>query len=276
MKGTAVLIALMGLTLGLTAFVAVQSGRPEGRVGGVGGTADVSELVAQGAAHGQQLDRIEAQLEQLERRLAAGERRRSDAAPAARAAPLLDADGNPVAAAVAAGDLEEAVAARVERTLEDKMEQMAARARFRGADGQWKPPIEAVTRELDLNEQQESSLRDVFDRARDEAFALLDERDVNDVSILQRFADDIRESGDIGASTGRFFVRLASENVPGRDQTHLQALEELGSQVKERAGAHLDDRQRQEMEALNLDVFDVKTGYDPIGDYIRQRMEQVE
>jgi len=270
MKATGLLITMMGATLALTAFVAARESAPAD---------DASD--ARLAAVEKRLAGVEKLLREV-RETGRSVKRRVDSAPRAAAPNAVHVP--PSAAPVGAlrdglGDahvsaFEQEVASRVESAVERKMEQMAARTRHRGQDGKWKPPIAEMTTALGLNADQERTLRTIFDGARDEAMALLNEERPGGGSLLEEFADDIVESGDMAESAKRFFTQIMTAKVPGRDQTYLSAFEELGSRIAANVEAQLDEEGRREFRALKVDVFDVKTGYDPVGDFIKARLAE--
>jgi len=267
MKATGILMAMMGITLALTAFVAVNQSTPT--------ESDATDRLA---AVEKRLIAVEELLLEV-RETGRSVKRRVDSAPrrlaTVGAAPIPSgtpsgmpgmADDGQVAA------FQDQVAARVESVLEKKMEQLAARARYRGADGKWKPPIAELTSSLGLDPDQERALRGIFNGARDEALALLNEERPDGGSLLTDFADDIAESGDAGGATKRFFGRMTKETVPGREQTYLNALFEVGERVQANVDAQLDEPERRAFRELNVDVFEVQTGHDPLGDFVKARL----
>ncbi len=272
MRASGVLIALVALTLSVTVFVAVNQGSP-------GGEGSSDERLA---AIEKRLDGMESMLRDV-RETSRSVKRRVESAPRGTAASGgAAAVAGGADSALLAGDetraaaFENEVATRLETAVEEQMERLAARQRYRSEDGKWKPPMSEITREFGLNEDQEDSLREVFNSARDEGFALLSERRLDGTDVLSDFAADIKKSGDFRGAIGRFFGRLAKDKVPGREQTYLQAFGEIEERVRARAESHLDEKGRQHFRDMNVDVFEVDTGHDPIGDHIRERIAETE
>jgi len=268
-------VVLVGLTLGLTAFLvasqpaATDSAEVLARLGRIEeGQSDLAGLARE----------VRELRSRLDRRLGALERRREGGslrplgADGARAAGLESADGEASATGDAA--LDAGVAARLERAVEAKMEMLAARQRNRGEDGRWKPPIGELARELGLDDPQQRKLDAVFRSARDEVFAILGTERPDGTSLLDDFAHELKETEDYGKTVGWFFGRLVKERVPGTQQTYLAASIELSERVQAQAQAHLDERQRTRFQELQLDVLEVNTGYDPVGDYIKERLSE--
>ena len=83
----------------------------------------------------------------------------------------------------------------------------------------------------------------------------------------------IAESGDFEGATKRFIGRITTDRLPGTDRTYLSAFGELEQRIRNEAEAQLDEEGKRRFRELNVDVLEVQTGYDPIGDYIRARLE---
>ena len=165
----------------------------------------------------------------------------------------------------------EAVAARFESAVEQRMERLAALQNHRGDDGQWKPPLSVLARELGVDEDRARELRVLFDAVRDETFAVLVETRNDGGNLLDDLAADMAKRGE-AAAVGKFFARMTKENVPGRDQTYVQALGDIEQRIRPQIDARLGEAQRKRFEELRVDVFEVETGHDPIGDYVRERL----
>jgi len=264
------LYVLVVLTLLATLTVAVRQG------GGIAAPDDGARL----AAIERRLDRMEGLVREARdeaRRAAAGARRVD-----VRALPSADAavsaadtgDGTDTTAAMADDTLEQAVAERVGKQVEAQLERHAAERRNRADDGRWKPPIDDVRLVLDLTPQQEDELRAAFDAARDEAYTLLTTQRADGGNLVDDFAEDLRRSEEPGRAWGRLFSRLASENVPGGSRTYLAVLASSAERIRDQIAGRLTPDQARRFRALNIDVFDVKTGHDPVGDHVRERLEQ--
>ena len=72
----------------------------------------------------------------------------------------------------------------------------------------------------------------------------------------------------------KFFGRLASEKVPGTDQTYLVKITELHQSTRQAFKQTLSEKQFAAFEALGVEnATDIKIDNDPLGAYIMQRMQ---
>ncbi len=269
MSTNAVLVTMVGLTLATSIFVAVAVG-----TGDTARISDLEEQLAESNRQNKEFESLKSEVARLssriDRRIGAFEQR-----PRARAA---DTDAAAAVAGTAAIDasaaakLEEALAERLEKTLDKKMDQFAARSQNRGADGKWKPQMDALSTELELDVGQSAEATRIFDAAKDEVYVLLKTVRLDGGSLLDDFAEDLRD-GDPGEATKTFFSRIFTEKLPGTDRTYLTEVMEITEEVNGALGEHLTEAQMGKLQRLNVDVLDVKTGYDPIGDYIRAKFQ---
>lgn len=270
MKSGPVLIALVVLTLGISVFTLATRPDPTAPNWGAPSDGDAEAL----ARIDDRLSRIEKRLDTLSRtaRERPVTRVGSNAGGAAAGDPAVEPGATSAGDAAAVAAIEEAVTARVEETLT----RMSERQQFRNDDGEWQPPIDVLSRSLELTEAQSEALTGVFDGARDEAFALLRTEYPDGSSVLGDLADDLVSGKGEEAAVTRLFVRLTTEEVPGRNQTYMDALGEAGERIREQATRHMTPAQAAEFEKLRVDVFDVDTGYDPIEQYVLERMGERE
>jgi hypothetical protein len=187
---------------------------------------------------------------------------------AAAAGGSQDGEGAPAPRA-----LEDVVAERVEKKVAEKMEEIAAREKDRGDDGKWKPPMDDLAKELKLTDAQKAEAAKIFDSSRDQAFVLLKTQRLDGGSLLDDFAAALKSGGDAEESTKQFFQRIFNEKVPGSDQTYLAEFIALHQDVHQRLSRQLGKDQIKRLDALRVDLLDVKTGYDPVGDYIRAKLQ---
>ena len=271
MKSGPVLIVLMVLTLGVSVFTLATRPDPAAPNWGAPSDGDAEAL----ARIDDRLDRIERRLESLSKTARARPAPQLGSNVGGRAAAAgeeADSGGTSAGDAAAVAAIEDAVTARVEETLT----RMSERQQYRNDDGEWQPPIDVLGRALELTEAQSEALAKVFDGARDEAFALLLTEQPNGSSVLADLANDLASGKGEEAAVTRLFVRLTTEEIPGRNQTYMAALGEAGERIREQAVRHMTPAQAAEFEKLRVDVFDVDTGYDPIEQYIIERMGERE
>lgn len=262
-------IVLASLTLGVAVWIAVRA--PAASPG-----ADTSALEQRLAAAERRADAVAALRDEVRSiRELLDRRPDADAARAGRAdAGAAPADGaSPGATGPGNAELVEAVAERVGRTIDEKIDRRARRAGQTTDDGRWKAPLDDLATELALSEAQKSEAKRVFDAAKDQGFALLRTQRIDGGCLLDDYAAALRSGADPAEATQEFFRRIVNERVPGSDETYLSAFIAIGVDTDERLARGLDPAQRTKMRDLRLDLLGVETGYDPTGDYVRARVQ---
>ncbi len=272
MSQNAAMIGLLVLTLGVTSYVALSQGSQQQPAPSAARSSDADVVAAVEGLRGdlrdmrQSLDR---RIGALERRVATGAQR---AASEASATEVAEEAGGLTGMAPGSEDAEslaDDVARRVEERMSEKIDRLAGRER--NGQGEWKAPIDELTEELSLDETQQERAKQIFDRAKDEMYALLKTTRLDGGSLLDDLADDLAQGGDIQETFGRFIGKLISDRVPGTDDTYLAHILESRRGLEGELGTHLSDEQMVEFRRLRVDFFDVNTGYDPVGDYIRSK-----
>jgi hypothetical protein len=267
MNSNALVVAMSALSLGATCWLVASMPK--------GDDARVAELETKLAAAEKRADAVESlrvelrtTTERLERRITDVDRvetrtGRGPSAPAPEAAQPAE-----TAAAADAKPLQE-----LADRLEKKMESLAARDKERGEDGKWKAPLDELAAELKLSDAQKAETKRIFDHARDETFTLLKTQRLDGGSLLDDFAGALKSGADPAESTRQLFRRIFTEKVPGSDQTYLAEAIALTQDVEDELSGRLDAGQMKRLKALRVDLLDVKTGYDPVGDYVRAKVQ---
>lgn len=296
MASNAAVLVVCGLTLGVAVYVAANL--PQGGDGGAGGDAGASsrlaELERRVAAMQSTLGETRDSVARIERRLARASGRAAeggqgdggggrdlagpgpDASVAATGPAAGDgaddssaggSDPRSDAAFAAAGD---AVAERLER----RIEAVAARERARGADGKWHAPIDELAQELGAEGETRAAVVRVLDGAKDQVCSILQTQRADGASLLDDYAKALRDTGDAPRATQAFFQRILAEKVPGTDETYFVAITRVTEATERDLGRHLGDAKMEKLRALRVDLLDVKTGHDPVGDAVRERLKQ--
>lgn len=277
MSKAAILVVGVGLAAGFMGFVFAKTAAPP---------AASSDSVL--AAIEQQSESIEALRgevkdlgKQVDRKLRSLDRRIDETpAPSTGSSAALEA-------ALASGEMSEELVAelseglaaagseelaqRLEKRMTEQMERLSARQRNRDDEGKWKPPVGDLARELGLDERQAEELTEIVDAGRDRAFLIIQTPLDDGSTLLEQFADDLK-AGDQGAATMRFFGRLASEKVPGSDATYLARLGEVNAEMDQQLGETMTADQHKRLRDLQVELLEVKTGHDPFGAFIVERL----
>jgi len=275
MNTNLVVVALCSLSLGATVWlVASQSQQrtADDRVAELEKKLDVAEKRAD-AAESLRAE-VREMKERLDRRLADAEPRAASTRAASTSSTMRGEARNDAATPPAdAKPIEELVAERVEKKIAEKMDAMAARDKERGDDGKWKAPFDELSAELKLTDAQKPQVKKIFDSVRDDAFVLLKTQRLDGGCLLDDYAAALKQGGDFAESTKQLYGRLVAEKVPGTDRTYFAEFVGINQDCEERLGRSLDKDQMKRLKSLRVDLLDVRTGYDPVGDYVRAKVQ---
>jgi hypothetical protein len=289
-------LVVCGLTLGVTAYVAANlPAVGDGAAGAASGealAARLDELDKRAAATNTAIAELKDSLARIERKLSRAATRASADGDAAGGASSADgvlatgpdgtsgpdgaaraaADGTtpPAVDPAALGAAGDAVAERLER----RIEAVARRERARGADGKWHAPIDELSKELGAEEALRGEMVRVFDGGKDRVCDILLTRRGDGLSLVDDYAKALRDSGDAAGSTQTLFKRILEEKVPGTDETYFVAITRVQEGMERDLARHLGDARMEKFRALSVDLLDVKTGHDPVGDAVRERLKQ--
>jgi hypothetical protein len=273
MNTNLVVVAMCALSLGATCWLVTSMPK--------GVDARVAELEKKLEAAEKRADAVEAlqaqmreMSERVERRVSDVDRRITSArTPPAPDDPRAVPDARAAAADASTKPIDELIAERVEKKVAEKLEAMAGRDRERGEDGKWKAPLDDLAAELKLTDAQKAQAKKVFDHARDETFTLLKTQRLDGGSLLDDYAAALKSGADPTESTKQLFGRIFSEKVPGTDRTYFVEAVSIHQDVEDQLGRQLDAGQMKRLKSLHVDLLDVRTGYDPVGDYVRAKVQ---
>jgi len=273
MNTNLVVVAMCSLSLGATCWLITSM--PKGvdeRVAELEKKLDAAEkradaVVALQAQVREMSERIERRVADVDQRVAS-----------TRTAPSPAGDHGAMAAARGADDasgkpLDELVADRVEKKISEKLDAIAGRDKERGEDGKWKAPLDDLATELKLSDAQKAQAKKAFDHVRDETFTLLKTQRLDGGSLLDDYASALKGGADPTESTKAFFTRIFTEKVPGTDRSYLSEFIAMHQDVEAELGRQLDAPQMKRLKSLRVDLLDVRTGYDPVGDYVRAKVQ---
>lgn len=276
MNTQSLLVVLTALSLGATCYLVASLPK--------GSDDRVAELERRLEAAEKRADAVEALRDDVRAMRERIDRRVADIAQRVEAAREVSSIGTVVArgappdaaadgAGAAARPFEDVVAERVEKKVAERIEALAARDKERGDDGKWKAPIDELAKEISLTEAQKDETKRIFDASRDETFALLKTMRLDGGSLLDDYAAALKSGTDPVETTKSLFARIFSEKVPGSDRTYVAEFIEIEQGVREQLGRKLDAAQMKRLTGLHVDLLDVKTGYDPVGDYVRAKLQ---
>jgi hypothetical protein len=269
-----VVIALCALSLGATCYVAASM--PKGADERV---ADLEKKLDAAEKRAEAVESLRGEIrelkEKLDRRALDGARRVAEAETSpgrvsmpSGAYPPSGADRTPETR-----PLDELVAERVEKKVAEKLDSMASRDRQRGDDGKWKAPLDELSKELKLTETQSADAKRIFDGCRDASFTLLKTQRLDGGCLLDDFVAALKGGVDPEEAGKQLFKRIFTEKVPGTDTTYVAEYIDMEQGAREALAQKLDAAQMKRLRNLHVDLLEVQTGYDPIGDYVRAKVQ---
>lgn len=259
------LIVLLAVVAAVEAIVLARvSGRVsdlESRLGAAEAAGPVTPLALGGEMKtlAERVDGIEGKQERLAREVrdAAGRIGEIEAAPALAAEPLAGGSPN---AATADANLKEAVA----KLVDERLAKMP-----KGENGEWKPSLAELGKELELSEYQETQTKQVLDDAKHELYQLACLKRPDGTAKIDDLVAAVSDPVDPDAALKQWFVSLFSDKIPGRDEPYIAEILRIKTATEKSLLDVLDDDQGKRMKTLNVDYLGVKTGYDPFAEHLQ-------
>jgi hypothetical protein len=164
-------------------------------------------------------------------------------------------------------DIRKIVDERIEEKAARDVETKKKNGGFGGDDR--KMPLHDMAKELMLDPDTQRRVGEIANRTKKEIF---------DVLRAPR-ADGTEMAGDlIGAflsgdpeKTKAVFGRLITEKVPGAEQTYLMAVQGIQERAKGQLRGTMGDAVYGRWEHMNVHPENIETGWDPWGDYIKEK-----
>jgi hypothetical protein len=163
-----------------------------------------------------------------------------------------------------------ATAEDIRRIVDEKVdEKIKAREEKQGQEGDRKIPLHDMAKELSLDPAQQPRVAEVANAAKKEIFDLLRTPRPDGTSMADELLDAFL-SGDT-PRVQKTFLKILSDKIPGTEMTYLEGtarIQEKGYQGLEQVmGADAYARFRH----MNVRPENIETGFDPWGEYLRQR-----
>ena len=222
------------------------------------------------------------EVRELKDRLARVEARPRAATPAAEEAKAVDdlrAEIARVEAKVAAapsrpGALPSAVTEEdIRKIVDERLEEKKAEPAEKKAEGfggdDRKMPLHDMSKELALDPETQRRVGEIANRAKREIFDVLKTPRADGTEMA---ADLIGAflSGD-AEKTKAVFGRLFTEKVPGSDQTYLVAVTGIQDRARQQLRGTMGDALYGRYEHMNVRPENIETGWDPWGDYVKEK-----
>ena len=174
--------------------------------------------------------------------------------------------------------LADTIAQRVKAQVEEGIHRVEReRLRERNQWGRWRASIDEVSAELGLNEEQVEAASEVWNGLKDASFGLWRLEDDDGKSALDYVVEEINSGTPIPEAWRKGEQRMPAmraKKMPGSDKTYAEYHQEVGARGREALAEHLTDEQMRYLKRLKIAHWELKTGYDPWWDYVRERTGQ--
>lgn len=174
---------------------------------------------------------------------------------------LNDGAGMPAGDGTSPEALQELVASAVKKGLEE----------HKSWGDEKKPTLSELKDALALNGQQEVTLKGVLDAGKQQAYDVTVIARADGTNKLDDFVKAMKSADPQGESI-KAFTSLATEKVPGRTTTYLEEIMKVQESVKIELRRQMSGDQYTKFEQMQVDVLEVKTGFDPFEKYVLENI----
>ncbi len=131
------------------------------------------------------------------------------------------------------------------------------------------PTMQTLSEKLGMTPFQEQKTKEIFDRAKYDAFGIVNTPREDGTSLLDEVTDVMLHSQNPRQDGTRVMMKLFYENVPGTDETYFQKLKQLQTDTQDGVTGVMDESQAATYNSMDVNVFGVQTGYNPLADYFK-------
>ena len=136
------------------------------------------------------------------------------------------------------------------------------------------PSLADLSKELGLSQFQEKQASEIINGGKAAASAIVSAPRADGTSILDEFSSAILQSDRPAKEAVRVMLKLYVDKVPGTNETYYDQLKKLQADTEQQIGGILTEDQYGGMQDMDLNVFGVQTGYNPLADHFRALMAQ--
>jgi hypothetical protein len=182
-------------------------------------------------------------------------------------AKATSAAASPAPAAPAASVTPDELRKLIDERLEERKTPPDAPAANSGGDR--KMPLHDLAKELAIDPETQRRVAEIANRTKKEIFDVLKtpRPDGSEMAgdLIQAFL-----SGDAGR-TRQVFQRLFVEKIPGTEQTYLSAVAGIQDRARQTLRGTMGDAIYTRFEHMSVQPENIETGWDPWGDYVKER-----
>lgn len=201
-------------------------------------------------------------------------RRAADAAVAARAAELerrLESlEKQALAAASGSGDpsaIDDLVTRKVDEKLEGSQKKKGG---LFGDDD--KRPLADVSKDLGLTELQEDQMAEAINASQKLCFGVITTPRNDGTNVLDDIVAAMQDPEHAEEKVKAAFMQIFTARIPGSEETYLARVMQEKQALLGEFRKILTEDQMKKFDRLGQDPHEIKTGYDPYGEYLLERL----
>ena len=156
--------------------------------------------------------------------------------------------------------------------MSSRLAALENKLRKRNPWGQWMASVDELDAVLELTSEQSKQAKGWFDEVKDQTLELLAIANEEGVSPLAAMVSDFHNKVGFKKALNQLVERMEA-TIPGSDESYADRMRGVESELFERFQGTLSDEQFEQLKTLNIAPSMVQTGYDPVGEYIRKRVE---
>jgi hypothetical protein len=204
-------------------------------------------------------------LDDVREQIARVERKSAEAKPVPAAAPPAGRPGA-LPTFVSEEDIQKIVDEKVEEKLQARGD---ARKGAGPIGGDRKMALHDMAKELALDPKVQARVAEVANTAKKEIFEIIKTPRPDGTNVADELID-VMLKGDPAAAQ-QFLKRLLVEKIPGTQTTYVAGVGAVQDRAREFLSAAMGPDAYGRFEHMNLKPENIETGFDPLGEYFKQR-----
>ena len=208
--------------------------------------------------------RERATLDEVREKIARVEKEAAEPRTAAAAIPAARPGALPTT--VTEEDIQKIVDEKVEAKLQARGE---AKKGLGGGGGDRKMALHDMAKELALDPKVQAQVAEIANTAKKEIFEIIRTARPDGTNVADELIDVMLKGDQAGAQ--QLFQRLTTEKIPGTQTSYLAGVGAVQDRARQFLASAMGAESYGRFEHMSLKPENIETGFDPIGDYFKQR-----
>ena len=201
-------------------------------------------------------------LDEVREKIAKVEKEAAEPRPIAAAAPAARPGALPTTVT------EEEIQKIVDEKVEEKLQAQAKKGPGPGI-GDRKMALHDMSKELALDPKVQARVAEIANGAKKEIFEIIKTPRADGTNVADELID-VMLKGDQAAAQ-QLFKRLFTETIPGTQTTYLAGVGTVQDRARQLLATAMGPDAYGRFEHMNLKPDNIETGFDPMGEYFKQR-----